>query len=118
MAGDSFGMSREPLAYVHANHPRFVTELKVLIRFPSVSAQPKHAADLKDCAAWLAHHLQRVGLENIRIVPTKRHPIVYADWHHASGRPTVLIYGHYDVQPADPVSEWRSPPFEPTVRGQ
>jgi acetylornithine deacetylase/succinyl-diaminopimelate desuccinylase-like protein len=87
------------------------------VHFPSVSAQPKHANDVKNCAAWLAAHLRGIGLENVAVVPTARHPIVYGDWRHAPG-PTVLIYGHYDVQPADPLSEWRSPPFEPAVRGE
>jgi acetylornithine deacetylase/succinyl-diaminopimelate desuccinylase-like protein len=111
-------MVRGSLAYAHANHPRFVAELKDFIRFPSVSAQPAHAADLKDCAAWLAGHLQAIGLEKIRIVPTQRHPIVYAESRRVPGKPTVLIYGHYDVQPADPLSEWRSPPFTPVRRGE
>ena len=93
-------------------------ELQDFVRFPSVSAQPRHAGDVKGCAAWLADHLRRIGLEHIRVIPTPRHPIVYADWVLSPGKPTVLIYGHYDVQPADPLREWRSPPFEPVVRGQ
>ena len=105
------------VTYARAHAERFVAELMEVVRFPSVSAQPKHAADVGSCAAWLAAHLQGFGLENPGVVPTEGHPIVYADWRHARGKPTVLIYGHYDVQPADPLSEWRSPPFEPTVRG-
>jgi acetylornithine deacetylase/succinyl-diaminopimelate desuccinylase-like protein len=70
------------------------------------------------CAAWLADHLRRIGLDHARVLPTERHPLVYAAWRHAPARPTVLIYGHYDVQPPDPLNEWQSPPFEPTVRGQ
>ncbi|HEY0078668.1 MAG TPA: dipeptidase [Pyrinomonadaceae bacterium] len=105
-------------AYVRANAARFVEELKQFVSFPSVSAQPKHADDLKKCAAWLAAHLHGIGLEHVRIVETPRHPIVYADWLHAPSRPTLLVYGHYDVQPADPLDEWQTPPFEPTVRGQ
>src|SRR5262249_27890092 len=106
-----------PLAYAHTHRQRFVTELKDFVRFPSVSAQPKHDGDLKRCAAWLANHLRRIGLEHVDIVPTPRHPLVYAEWRRAPERPTVLIYGHYDVQPADPLHEWRSPPFEPVVHG-
>jgi acetylornithine deacetylase/succinyl-diaminopimelate desuccinylase-like protein len=87
------------------------------VRFPSVSAQPKHADDVKRCATWLGKHLKKVGLDKVNVLPTQRHPIVYAEWLHAPGSPTVLIYGHYDVQPPDPLSEWSSPPFEPTVRG-
>ena len=88
------------------------------VRFPSVSAQPKYANDIKKCASWLASHLRQIGLERVKLVPTPRHPLVYAEWRRAPGRPTVLIYGHYDVQPADPLREWRSPPFEPTLRGR
>jgi acetylornithine deacetylase/succinyl-diaminopimelate desuccinylase-like protein len=87
------------------------------IRFPSVSAQPRHEGDIRCCANWLAGHLRRIGLDDVGIVPTRRHPLVYASWQGASGRPTLLIYGHYDVQPVDPLNKWRSPPFEPTVRG-
>jgi acetylornithine deacetylase/succinyl-diaminopimelate desuccinylase-like protein len=106
------------LAYTQSKRVRFVSELKEFIRFPTVSAQPQHAEDLTKCAAWLADHLKRVGLEHAEVIPTHRHPVVYADWRHASlGAPTVLIYGHYDVQPAEPLAEWRSPPFDPVVRG-
>ncbi|HKY45335.1 MAG TPA: M20/M25/M40 family metallo-hydrolase, partial [Pyrinomonadaceae bacterium] len=93
-----------------------MSELKDFVRIPSVSSQPEHAADVKTCAAWLAKHLRGVGLEHVRVIPTKRHPLVYADWLHAGARPTVLIYGHYDVQPVDPLELWESPPFEATVR--
>jgi acetylornithine deacetylase/succinyl-diaminopimelate desuccinylase-like protein len=107
------------LAYTQSKRARFVSELKEFIRFPTVSAQPQHAKDLTICAGWLADHLKRVGLEHTEVIPTHRHPIVYADWRHAPpGAPTILIYGHYDVQPAEPLAEWRSPPFEPVVRGQ
>jgi acetylornithine deacetylase/succinyl-diaminopimelate desuccinylase-like protein len=95
-----------------------VAELQDFVRIPSVSAQPRHAADVRRCAAWLAGHMRRVGLEHVRVVATPRHPLVCADWLHAPGRPTVLIYGHFDVQPADPLGEWHTPPFEPVVRGQ
>jgi acetylornithine deacetylase/succinyl-diaminopimelate desuccinylase-like protein len=104
------------LAYARRHRPRFVAELKEFVRFPSVSNQPQHARDLRRCASWLAAHLRRIGLEHVRIVPTSRHPIVYAAWQHARGRPTLLIYGHYDVQPAEPLQEWRTPPFEPVVK--
>jgi acetylornithine deacetylase/succinyl-diaminopimelate desuccinylase-like protein len=106
-----------PLAYAQSHRQRFITELKDFVRFPSVSAQPKHNSDMHKCAAWLANHLQRIGLEHIDIISTPRHPLVYAEWRRAPGRPTVLIYGHYDVQPADPLHEWRSPPFEPVIHG-
>ena len=98
-------------AYARRHRPRFVAELKEFVRFPSVSNQPQHARDVRKCASWLAGHLQRIGLEHVRVVPTSGHPIVYATWQHARGRPTLLIYGHYDVQPAEPLEQWRSPPF-------
>ena len=105
------------LAYARSNRARFVVELIEFVRFASVSAGPKHARDISICAAWLAAQLRRVGFDRVRVLPTRGAPIVYAEWLHAPGRPTVLIYGHYDVQPADPISEWQSPPFEPVVRG-
>jgi acetylornithine deacetylase/succinyl-diaminopimelate desuccinylase-like protein len=107
----------QSLAYAQASRSRFVAELKDFIRFPSVSAPPEHAGDVKNCATWLANHLRRVGMEQVRVIPTRGHPIVYAAWRHAPGRPTMLIYGHYDVQPPDPLHDWQSPPFEPMVRG-
>jgi acetylornithine deacetylase/succinyl-diaminopimelate desuccinylase-like protein len=103
-----------PLAYARANRARFVRELQEFVRFPSVSAQPVHAKDVAACAGWLAAHLRGIGL---RVVPvaTKGHPVVFAEWGHRGDRPTVLVYGHYDVQPPDPVGAWRSPPFDPVV---
>jgi acetylornithine deacetylase/succinyl-diaminopimelate desuccinylase-like protein len=108
----------QPLAYARSHRARFLDELKRFVRFPSVSAQRKHAGDVRACAEWLAGQLKAIGMAGTRIVPTPRHPIVYAEWKGAPGRPTVLIYGHYDVQPPDPLNEWTSPPFEPTVRGR
>src|SRR5262249_53927930 len=109
---------RNALAYARGKQPRFEGELGAFIRFASVSAQPQHADDIARCAAWLANHLHVVGLEQVQVIPTPRHPIVYAHWRRASpGTPTVLIYGHYDAQPAEPLAEWRSPPFDPVVRG-
>jgi acetylornithine deacetylase/succinyl-diaminopimelate desuccinylase-like protein len=105
------------LAYARSNRSRFISELMEYARFPTISAQPRHASDLARCAAWLADHLRSIGLDQVVIVPTRRHPIVYAQWAQLADRPTVLIYGHYDVQPADPLHEWLSPPFDPEVRG-
>lgn len=106
-----------PLAYAQANRTRFVTELKDFVRFPSVSAQSKHSGDIRKCAQWLANHLHGVGLERVKIITTRGHPLVYAEWLHVPAAPTVIIYGHYDVQPSDPLEQWRSPPFEPVERG-
>lgn len=91
--------------------------LKRFVRFPSVSAQSRHAGDVRACGVWLAGHLKTIGMAGVRVIATPRHPIVYAEWKGAPGKPTLLIYGHYDVQPVDPIREWTTPPFEPTVRG-
>ena len=116
-APESAGLASRALEFARTNRARFVAELGQFVRFPSISAQPGHAADVRSCAAWLADHLLRIGMEEVRRIPTRGHPIVQAQWLHALGRPTVLIYGHYDVQPSDPLNEWRSPPFEPVVHG-
>jgi acetylornithine deacetylase/succinyl-diaminopimelate desuccinylase-like protein len=109
-------MSSATDAFVQSNQPRFLEELKDFLRIPSISTLPEHAADVQHAAQFVADGLKGAGLENIEIIPTKRHPLVYADWLHAPGKPTVLCYGHYDVQPADPLDLWTSPPFEPSVR--
>jgi len=106
------------LAHARGARERFVDELKEFVRFPSVSTQPARAGDVLRCAEWLAARLKLAGLQRVQILQTPRHPVVYADWLHAEGRPTVLIYGHYDVQPADPLEAWHSPPFEPALRGE
>ena len=103
------------LAYARAHRARFLGELRQLIRIPSVSAQTKHAEDVRRCGEWLAGHLKRIGMDGVRMIATPRHPLVYAEW---TKLPTVLVYGHYDVQPPDPLREWTAPPFEPTVRGR
>lgn len=103
--------------YARRHRRRFLGELKEFVRFPTVSSQAKHAPDIKRCAAWLATRLKRAGMERVQVIPTGGHPLVYAAWKQAYARPTVLVYGHYDVQPADPIKEWRIPPFEPQVRG-
>jgi acetylornithine deacetylase/succinyl-diaminopimelate desuccinylase-like protein len=105
------------LSYARANRGRFVTELKQFLRIPSVSSQPERADAVRECAAWLARHLKRVGLANVAVIPTRRHPIVCGSWRQTVGRPTLIIYGHYDVLPGEPLSEWRTPPFIPTIRG-
>jgi acetylornithine deacetylase/succinyl-diaminopimelate desuccinylase-like protein len=106
-----------PLAFARRHAMRFERDLEDFVRFPTVSAQPRYSAQLRSCAAWLASRLRRAGLERTRVHPGRRHPIVQADWRGAPGRPTVLVYGHYDVQPVDPIGDWRTPPFEPTRRG-
>jgi acetylornithine deacetylase/succinyl-diaminopimelate desuccinylase-like protein len=103
-------------AYIQENRPRLLDELKEFIRIPSISTLPEHKPDVERAAAFVSDGLRRAGLENIEIIPTARHPLVYADWLHAPGKPTVLCYGHYDVQPADPLELWITPAFEPTER--
>jgi acetylornithine deacetylase/succinyl-diaminopimelate desuccinylase-like protein len=114
--GDGASVSRA-LHYADAHRQRFLSELKEFVRFPSVSAQPRHAGDVKKCAAWLAQHLRRIGLQQVSVFNTPRHPIVYAEWRGLPNSPTLLIYGHFDVQPPDPLDAWQSPPFEPALRG-
>lgn len=104
------------IAFIEANRDRFVGELTEYLTIPSISALPQHAADVRRCAEWTAQALGRAGLQNVRVIDTPGHPIVYGDWLHAPGAPTMLCYGHYDVQPVDPLSLWDSPPFEPSVR--
>lgn len=102
--------------YCEENTQRWVEELKAFCRIPSISTDPVYAPDVERAAAFLAERMRAAGLEHVEIVPTGGHPLVLADWLHADGAPTVLVYGHYDVQPPDPVEKWISPPFEPTVR--
>jgi acetylornithine deacetylase/succinyl-diaminopimelate desuccinylase-like protein len=109
-------MSSKTDAFVQQNRDRLLSELKEFIRIPSISTAPENAADVRRAAEFVADSLRTVGMENVEIVATDRHPLVYADWLHAPGKPTVLCYGHYDVQPADPLELWESPPFEPTER--
>jgi acetylornithine deacetylase/succinyl-diaminopimelate desuccinylase-like protein len=102
--------------FVEQNKPRLLDELKTFLRIPSVSTLPEHVPDVRRAAQFVADSMKTAGLENIEIIATAKHPLVYADWLHAPGKPTVLCYGHYDVQPPDPLEEWISPPFEPVVR--
>jgi acetylornithine deacetylase/succinyl-diaminopimelate desuccinylase-like protein len=103
-------------SYIQQHHSRLLDELKDLIRIPSISTLPDHKADVGRAAQFVAESLRRVGMENVEIIPTAGHPLIYADWLHAPGKPTVLCYGHYDVQPADPLDLWVTPPFEPAER--
>ena len=102
--------------FINVNRDRYVDELKQYLSIPSVSALPQHAADVRRAAEWTADELRRVGLQNVNLIETPGNPVVYGDWLDAPGAPTILFYGHYDVQPVDPVDQWVSPPFEATVR--
>lgn len=103
-------------SFVRQNQERLLNELLTLLRIPSISTLPQHKNDIEAAAQYVAEALANAGLENVEIVPTSGHPLVYADWLHAPGKPTVLCYGHYDVQPPDPLDLWETPPFEPTIR--
>jgi len=105
------------LAYARRHRERFVAELGEFVRFESVSAEPRRAGEVSACATWLAGHVRSLGLSEAQVVPTPRHPLVRAGWRRAPGRPTALLYGHYDVVPPDPLDVWRSPPFVATRRG-
>jgi acetylornithine deacetylase/succinyl-diaminopimelate desuccinylase-like protein len=107
-----------PVTYARENQQRFLNELKDLLRIPSVSTLDEHKDDVRRAAEFVAAELGRIGFEHVEVIPTKGHPLVYADWLHAAGKPTALCYAHYDVQPPDPLEEWISPPFEPTERNQ
>lgn len=102
--------------FVDENRPRLLEELFAFLRIPSVSTLPEHRDDVRAAARFVADGLTIAGLENVEIIETEGHPLVYADWLHAPGMPTVLCYGHYDVQPPDPLELWKSPPFEPEIR--
>lgn len=106
------------ISRVDQNKERYLTELREFIAIPSVSSQKNHDGDTRNCAQWVANHLRSIGMEKTEIFDTEGHPIVYSEWMNAPGKPTVLLYGHYDVQPVDPVNLWTSPPFELTLRGE
>ncbi len=109
-------MSSSAVAFAQENKQRFLDELKALLRIPSISTLDEHKPDIQKAAKFVADELKRIGLEHVEIIPTQGHPLIYADWLHAVGKPTVLCYAHYDVQPAEPLEEWISPPFEPAER--
>jgi acetylornithine deacetylase/succinyl-diaminopimelate desuccinylase-like protein len=102
--------------YLDENQPRFLDELLDFLRIPSISSASAHAGDVQRAAEWVAARVTAAGMEHVRILPTGGHPVVYADWLHAPGKPTVMVYGHFDVQPVDPLALWTKPPFEPDVR--
>jgi len=109
-------LSAATQTFVHQNRGRLLEELKEFVRIPSISTLPEHKPDIDRAASFVAESLRKAGLEHVEIIPTAKHPLIYADWLHAPGKPTVLCYGHYDVQPADPLDLWKSPPFEPSER--
>jgi acetylornithine deacetylase/succinyl-diaminopimelate desuccinylase-like protein len=107
------------LAYADAHRDAFLDDLKALLRIPSISTLPEHREDIRHAAQFVADQLTSIGMKKVRLIqPLKEgHPLVYGEWLEAPAKPTVLLYGHYDVQPVDPIELWDSPPFEPEVRG-
>ena len=103
-------MSQSVDAFVSGSQDRLLEELKTFLRIPSISTLPEHKGDVERAAAFVADALRSAKLENIEVIPTANHPLVYADWLHAPGKPTVLLYGHYDVQPPDPLELWERRP--------
>lgn len=113
-------MSQTPLAYLESHRASFLAELKAFLSVQTISTLSEHRADVQRGAEWVAANLDSMGFEHIEIMPTGDglgQPLVYADWLHADGAPTILVYGHFDVQPVDPLDEWLAPPFEPTIKG-
>ncbi len=106
------------LTYYQDGRERFLEGLKELLRIPSISALPAHRADVRRAADFLADELRAMGVEKVRLVEGEGHPLILGERNDAPGKPTLALYGHYDVQPPDPLDEWTSPPFEPTVRGE
>jgi acetylornithine deacetylase/succinyl-diaminopimelate desuccinylase-like protein len=104
-------MASPAVDFARSNQPRFVDELKTLLRIPSISTLDEHKGDVQKAAEFVANELRRIGMNNVEVIPTQGHPLLYADWLHAPGKPTVLMYAHYDVQPVEPLDEWKSPPF-------
>jgi acetylornithine deacetylase/succinyl-diaminopimelate desuccinylase-like protein len=112
-------MNQATLQYLRAHRETFLDELKIFLAMPTISTLSEHRADVQRGAEWVAENLRAMGMEHVDILPTgdgAGQPLVYADWLHAGNAPTVLVYGHYDVQPVDPLDEWLTPPFEPTLR--
>jgi acetylornithine deacetylase/succinyl-diaminopimelate desuccinylase-like protein len=110
-------MLEAALQYARSHRDTFLEHYRALLAIPSISTLPEHHADVQRAAQWLADALRRLGMPRVEVLPTPGHPIVYAEQRDDPAKPALLVYGHYDVQPADPLDEWRSHPFEPTVRG-
>jgi len=103
--------------FIAEHHDRYENELVEILKIPSISSSPDHKDDMLSMARLLKQEMRSIGMDNARVIETKGHPVVYSEWLNAPGKPTLLIYGHYDVQPVDPVDLWDSPPFEPVIKG-
>jgi Acetylornithine deacetylase/Succinyl-diaminopimelate desuccinylase and related deacylases len=106
------------LQYARKNKEKFLRSFKEILLIPSVSTDPAHSTDIRHAADWLAAQLRSLGMQKVQIFPTTKHPIVYGEFLGIAEAPTILIYGHYDVQPADPLNQWKTGPFDPTIRGE
>jgi len=102
--------------YLEENSSSYLEELCAFLRIPSISSIPEHADDVRQAADWVADRLKVAGIEEVQVLPTDGHPVVYGQWLHASGGPTILIYGHFDTQPVDPIELWSQPPFKPVIK--
>jgi acetylornithine deacetylase/succinyl-diaminopimelate desuccinylase-like protein len=109
-------MSPTVEAYIESNQDRFLEELKSFLKIPSISTLPQHRPDIERACGFVVEKLQHAGMQTVRRIATDGHPLIYGEWLGAPGKPTVLCYGHYDVQPPDPLNEWTTPPFEPDIR--
>lgn len=105
------------IGFIKDNRQQYIDELKELLRIPSISTLPENKDDMMNAALFLSDRLRSAGLTRVEVFPTDGHPIVYGEWLGAPGKPTVLVYGHYDVQPVDPIELWDSPPFDPVIKG-
>ena len=106
------------LTYAREHQTEFLSNLKELVAIPSISTSPEHASEMQRAAEWLAARLKSLGIQKVAVMPTAGHPVVYGEWLGAPGKPVVLVYGHYDVQPVDPLELWQTGPFEPTEKGE
>jgi len=111
-----FDYMNNVIDFINVNRDAYLEELKSLLAIPSVSALPEHAGDVKRCAEWCAEQMKHIGLQNVHLIDTPGNPVVYGEWLGAPEAPTMLFYGHYDVQPVDPLNLWQTPPFEATIR--
>ena len=102
-------------SYLQENSAQFLEQLLEFLRIPSISSQPEHKNDVQRAAEWVSVRLRKAGIEDVQILSTGGHPVVYGQWMHANDKPTILIYGHFDIQPVDPIELWSAPPFEPVV---
>jgi acetylornithine deacetylase/succinyl-diaminopimelate desuccinylase-like protein len=109
-------MAESVQGYLDAHRNAYNQEFLELLRIPSISTTPEHAGDTRKCAEWVMDRMKRAGVPDVELVETAGHPVILGTWHAAPGKPTILVYGHYDVQPADPIDLWTTPPFEPTLR--